>query len=642
MAPHQAAGLSVGRPQSTPAPVHGAASATSSATGPLLHRDAALLDHASGPRTLFDDWLDSVGLSSSRRVLVEAWLRAEDLDNPFPGPLLFLTHGDLPSTWPLGTRLLVWEALQRLRREPPATTADCGTSEGSSGTGGGAGGAAGGHPDAGTGPSSTSSRGGASGGTSSNASSGRPGPASGGGSAGVSGGAAVASSDWGGSAGASGAGATSSGLGGADQEPSGSTPGTARNQAAQYVVADLDGRSWECSNRQVASTRVHELQGMMRVMDTARFLVCVRELSLDVETFFVECARYMDSSASDKLPEGHCMRSLSGAHLVKRLPVLESPSLMSCALRVSFPRHDYTGLSLRSFLHTPMDEHWGPKSTVKGRRDLREAILNLETYMTCFYHAAFEKTLRPLAEFLVDGIAKKPLLQYADIYIWFEVQAMLFDWAEDLRRNKTSAIFPAEDLKTAAGCAHLLSLYAEDLIKAATFGADTSRGKAPLRTVWETSPHRIFYGESSAFAMNKYPQGTAGWEHQRTEGHLPAGTLEELASGPPKTKQKKKISDTKAPPAEDRKAVAKPPRSSGVAAGGAVCGWTLAGLLGLVNKGGTTMGCSGKDCGLHHPKTLGEISLKEATEAVGDWLASDKLRNKALSAMLGVTAWRAA
>jgi hypothetical protein len=58
----------------------------------------------------------------------------------------------------------------------------------------------------------------------------------------------------------------------------------------------------ECSNRQVASTRVHELQGMIRVMDSARFLICVRELSLDVETFFGECARYMDSSSSDKLP----------------------------------------------------------------------------------------------------------------------------------------------------------------------------------------------------------------------------------------------------------------------------------------------------------------------------------------------------
>jgi hypothetical protein len=379
-------------------------------------------------------------------------------------------------------------------------------------------------------------------------------------------------------------------------------------------------------------------------MDTARFLACVRELSLDVEVVFTEFARYMSSSASDQLPEGHFMKSLSGAHLVNRLPVLQSHSLMGCALRVAFPRHDYTGLSLRSFLHTPTDEHWGTKATVKGRRDLREALLNLEAFMACFYHAAFEKTLRPLAEFLVEGIAKRPLLQFADIYIWFEVQAMLFDWAEDVRKNKASATFPAVDLKTAVGCANLLALYAEDLIRAATRGVETTRGDDPRRAVWEASPHRMFYGEGSAFAMNRYPQGTAGWEAQSDEGCLPAGTLEALTATLQKPKTKKKTTEpaTKAPPVADRKAVPKPPRSSGVAVGGAICAWTLAGLLGLVNKSGKDLSCSGKDCDLRHPKTLSEITMTEASDAVGDWVVNDKLQNKAWKAMLGVTAWRVA
>jgi hypothetical protein len=318
---------------------------------------------------------------------------------------------------------------------------------------------------------------------------------------------------------------------------------------------------------------------------------------------------------------------------------------MGSALRVAFPRHDYTGLSLRSFLHAPADEHWGPKATVKGRRDLKEALLNLETFMACFYNAAFETTLRPLAEFLVEGIAKRPLLQYGDLYIWYEVQAMLYDKADDVRKNKVSATFPAVDLKTAGGCASLLSLYAEDLIRAATRGVESTRGEAPRRAVWEASPHRMFYGESSAFAMNRYPQGTAGWEAQSDEGCLPTRTLEALTATTQKPKTKKKTSEpaTKAPPVADRKAVPpKPTRSSGVAVGGAVCGWTLAGLLGLVNKSGSTMGCSGKDCDLRHPKTLIEVTRTEASDAVGEWLANEKLKNKALMAMLSVTTWRAA
>jgi hypothetical protein len=73
-----------------------------------------------------------------------------------------------------------------------------------------------------------------------------------------------------------------------------------------------------------------------------------------------------------------------------------------------------------------------------------------------------------------------------------------------------------------------------------------------------------------------------------------------------------------------------------------VCGWTLAGLLGLVNKSGKDMTCSGKDCNLRHPKTLSEVTRTGATEAIGEWLVNDKLKAKACMAMLDVTTWKTA
>jgi hypothetical protein len=49
---------------------------------------------------------------------------------------------------------------------------------------------------------------------------------------------------------------------------------------------------------------------------------------------------------------------------------------------------------------------------------------------------------------------------------------------------------------------------------------------------------------------------------------------------------------------------------------------------------GITMGCSGKDCGLRHPKTLSEVTKTEASDAAGEWLANDELRNKPLTGRL--------
>jgi hypothetical protein len=73
-----------------------------------------------------------------------------------------------------------------------------------------------------------------------------------------------------------------------------------------------------------------------------------------------------------------------------------------------------------------------------------------------------------------------------------------------------------------------------------------------------------------------------------------------------------------------------------------VCGWSLAGLLGLANKDGVVLGCSGKDCQRRHPKSLSELTRPEATEATAKWLASEKLKVKALSAILEVSTWRTA
>jgi hypothetical protein len=415
---------------------------------------------------------------------------------------------------------------------------------------------------------------------------------------------------------------------------------------ANYFVKDKDGVDFECSSRTLASARLVDLQGMIRVMGRDRFLQLVQDLDLDIAKFRDNSARYTVRTL--RLASSHVMGSLSQFHTVQELPAVKEDARFRSALTLDFQLRDLSGFSLLTCMFGPDAPLWGCRSTARGRRDMATAVENLENFMGCFYGTAFSGVLKPICQYLVQGVdttgptipencgaTVQKLLIYHDVYLWVEVQRMLHYWSQDVCRLVRSMHYPDIELNCPGGCACLLKSYVRSFVRAA-LNVDMD-GDAPLGLM-EAEPHNIFYSETGEFQQVTFPTGSEGDKAQAALRRSSAATTRD----PPPGKQKPR--PTSAPKTAGSSDHSTEQRSGGdrrgpqgdssqqnkATEGSVVCSWVLAGLLGVKNSKGVLFGCHGKGCQAGHPKSITEVTQKEAFRSLNRWEVKNSLKEQVL------------
>jgi hypothetical protein len=424
---------------------------------------------------------------------------------------------------------------------------------------------------------------------------------------------------------------------------------------ADYIAKDKDGVNFECSSRTLASSRLVDLQGMIRVMGRERFLELVQDLDLDIAKLRESCGRFTERRLC--LAPDHYMKSLSLFHTVQDLSVVKDDARFRSALVLDFQLWDISSFSLLAFMFTPDASTWGCHSTAIGRTALAEAVDNLDHFMGCYYGRAFSGVLSPIVKYLGTGedatmpiplagcsATVQTLHNYHDLYLWVELQRMLHYWSQDVRRQVRSFHFPEMELHCPEGCAGLLGGYARSFVKAAL--NPDSDSHTPLGSM-EKEPHHRFYSETGEFRRMKFPAGSAVPKAQigsavpraQTAGsHASAGT----ARDPPLGRQRQR--PTPAPSTIGSSDHSTEQRSGGdrrgpqgdssqqtrATEGSVVCGWILAGLLGVTNSRGDPFGCHGQGCQAGHPKSIAEVTRKEAFRSLNRWNVKDSLKEQVL------------
>lgn len=392
---------------------------------------------------------------------------------------------------------------------------------------------------------------------------------------------------------------------------------------AAYTILDEDGNSFKCTSRGEAMGRLRALQGTIRFMGKERFLCLVKDLQLSVAEMFDTAESFLFPDRNTIEDTSHILHSLGGMRAIKDSSVVTTNELMEAALKLEFKRTDLRegSLTLKSFLLLPDNTNptWGREGTSSGRRSMASAVRSLEKFLIAFGSPVYRGALAELADKVEEG----SYLMYHDVYVWVMLQGMLFHWSNDVRtmsRTNRSSHFQDATVESPAKVRDLLQRYAKELLEAA-------EGKG--RGSWEAAPHSRFYskdlGELSRCIFDGAQLKALGGK-DRDKSVYAGGDL--TANGPV---LKNKEKDTKGDPSAKEAAEAKKARDQKT-----ICGHHLKGLMGLLLPDGRSRRCERKNCERRHPKSLGEVTLVEATENCGIMMSKEDKTH-----MEGLTTWKA-
>ena len=398
------------------------------------------------------------------------------------------------------------------------------------------------------------------------------------------------------------------------------TPGVGgKNRLDGYEVVSQDGKVLACTSKGEGQKRLLALDATVRLMDSDRFLLVIKDLQYEDKYFRGRFAHYAKDTAA--LPKTHPMKSAGGWSRLGKMQLLQPAKSVTLQAFVlgRLDAYDYSETAWEDLAETDVPfVPWARESSRPGKWQLRVYVKALEGFLVLIFSPVFGGTFDALLAQLDSD--DYPFRNFYDLLAAVLVWAMIAQVFHDVKNELTSGGLPLSsptDVRAALVAA--TQQLVEDMLA--------------FRGDWSHMPHHDFFMHEGRHSMIAFrttkrkaepgADNPAPGKHKKPKGegladlNTPSGELNTGAGAPaggaPKGPKKQKKPKKEKTPKAGTPAPAPNPKAPKA---GTWCLFSIAELCGATASGAPIKCTRGATCFGKHPTTLQDLTAAEAHAAL--------------------------